>query len=195
MVVTGVEDSDFPQVPPDFISALGTLRSVGPCHGISFEEVPAPRNIAPFAAAVRAFTDADDGYHPLATGRFVILHDPATQPGWNSTFRLVTYVRSQMDAELGDDPLLGEVVWSWVHDAFDHCGANALALNGTVTRELSETFGGLQLRRSGLEVELRASWSPATLDLQPHMSSWLEVMARCAGTISCDYLDSLGVSR
>lgn len=179
--------------PEEFLSALASIRQVKDYRGCSLEEVPAPRTIAPYTAALRAFTEADDGYHPLATGRFVILFDPQTQPGWNGTMRLVTHVRSQMDAELGDDPLLGEVVWAWAHDALDNAGANLHDMNGTVTRELSETFGGLQLRRSGLEIELRASWTPATFDLVPHVAAWLELIARCAGTIGCDDLDSMRV--
>lgn len=181
------------QPPADFIAALTSIRQVSDFRGCTLEEVPAPRTLAPYAAALRAFTIADDGFHPLATGRFVILFDPLTQPGWNGPMRIVTHVRSQMDAELGDDPLLGEVIWSWAHDALDNAGANLHDMNGTVTRELSETFGGLELRRSGLEVEFRASWTPATFDLGPHVCAWLELIARCAGTIGCDDLDSMQV--
>lgn len=152
------------------------------CAGIELEEVPAPSKIAPYAAALHAYTIAEDDELPIATGRFVVLYDPDKQPGWGSRFRIIVHVRSQMDAELGNDPLIGEVVWSWAHDALDECGANARAMNGTVTRELSETFGGLQLSGSEVEIEMRASWTPATSDLGPHMSAWLNLIARTAGT-------------
>lgn len=149
---------------------------------LTLEEVPPPKKIAPYAAALRAFTVEQVDDYPIATGRFVILFDPAGQAGWNGEFRIIIHVRSQMDPELGTDPLLGEVVWSWTHDALDEAGANARDMNGTVTRELSETFGGLRLARSETEIEMRASWSPATSDLAPHLEAWQSLIARCAGT-------------
>lgn len=178
--------------PQEFIDALLSLRDVNAHQDIELEEVPAPRKIAPYAAALRAFTIAEDDEIPIATGRFVVLYDPDEQPGWNSRFRIIIHVRSQMDAEMGTDPLLGEVVWSWAHDALDDAGANARDMNGTVTRELSETFGGLTLDRSDVEIEMRASWSPATNDLGPHLEVWLNLIAQTAGT--CDDPDSTDTS-
>jgi hypothetical protein len=178
--------------PQEFIDALLSLRDVNAHQDIELEEVPAPRKIAPYAAALRAFTIAEDDEIPIATGRFVVLYDPDEQPGWNSRFRIIIHVRSQMDAEMGTDPLLGEVVWSWAHDALDDAGANARDMNGTVTRELSETFGGLTLDRSDVEIEMRASWSPATNDLGPHLEAWLNLIAQTAGT--CDDPDSTDTS-
>ena len=148
---------------------------------LSLRDVNAPRHeleeYLPRAKALRrspaSLHHAEDDEIPIATGRFVVLYDPDEQPGWNSRFRIIIHVRSQMDAEMGTDPLLGEVVWSWAHDALDDAGANARDMNGTVTRELSETFGGLTLDRSDVEIEMRASWSPATNDLGPHLEAWL----------------------
>ncbi|MDO5034957.1 MAG: DUF3000 domain-containing protein [Actinomycetaceae bacterium] len=175
--------------PQEFIDALLSLRRVEQKGGIEIEEVPAPRKIAPYAAALRAYTLAEEDELPIATGRFVILYDPASQPGWHSNFRIIVHVRSQMDPELGNDPLIGEVVWSWAHDALDEAGANAKAMNGTVTRELSETFGGLELSGSDVEIEMRASWSPGTSDLGPHMEAWLRLIERTAGTYIDDDLE------
>ena len=171
-------------VPDEFTSALATLRPVPAHHPLMrVEEVPAPRNIAPFAAALRAVSVEETDGFALGTGRFVILYDPDEQPGWHSRMRLITHVRAQMDPEMGEDPLLGEVVWSWVHDALDAAGANVRAMNGTVTRELSQTFGGLQLRQSEGDIELRASWSPVTFDLAAHMDAWLTIIETCCGTV------------
>ncbi|WP_072341303.1 DUF3000 domain-containing protein [Actinomyces urinae] len=168
--------------PQEFVEALLSLRSAPPEPGIELQEVPAPRKIAPYAAALRAFTEAEEDELPVATGRFVVLFDPDGQPGWNSRFRIIMHARSQVEPEMGSDPLLGEVVWSWAHDALDDAGANAHNMNGTVTRELSDTFGGLKLSGSEVEIEMRASWSPATNDLGPHMAAWLKLIARTAGT-------------
>ncbi|MDO5729071.1 MAG: DUF3000 domain-containing protein [Actinomycetaceae bacterium] len=190
MFAVGSNTSEAAAPPHDFIAALLSLRDASTRADILVEEVPAPRKIAPYAAALRAYTAQTVDELPIATGRFVVLYDPNEQPGWNSQFRIIIHVRSQMDDELGTDPLLGEVIWSWTHDALDAAGANARDMNGTVTRELSESFGGLTLSRSEVEIEMRASWSPATTDLAPHLEAWLSVIARCSGINDDDYEES-----
>ena len=52
---------------------------------------------------------------------------------------------------------------------------------GTITRVLSETFGGLELTDSCAHAEIRASWSPATPDLTPHLVAWYELLHVAAG--------------
>lgn len=182
MFAVGSREAQVQTPPESFVDALLSLRVAAMRPDLTIEEVPPPKKIAPYAAALRAFTVEHVDDFPIATGRFVILFDPAGQVGWNGQFRIIIHVRSQMDPELGADPLLGEVVWSWTHDALDESGANARDMNGTVTRELSETFGGLRLSRSETEIEMRASWSPATADLAPHLEAWQSLIARCAGT-------------
>jgi hypothetical protein len=54
---------------------------------ILIEEVPAPQKLAPFAFALSA--DVVIGESDLATGRFVLLHDPDGQEAWNGKFRAV----------------------------------------------------------------------------------------------------------
>ena len=53
----------------------------------------------------------------VATGRLVLLHDPAGQDAWDGTLRLVTYVTAELEPELASDPLLPAVGWSWLTDA------------------------------------------------------------------------------
>ena len=55
-----------------------------------------------------------------ASGRLILLHDPAGHEAWEGTLRLVTYVTAELDAEMATDPLLPEVGWSWLTDALDH---------------------------------------------------------------------------
>ena len=88
------------------------------------EEVPAPGNrVAPYGYAVEAellplhgsqiVIDAE----PLATGRFIVLHDPGGNDDWQGTWRVVTMASAGVDIHMGRDPLLAEVTWSWLIDA------------------------------------------------------------------------------
>ena len=94
-------------VPEQFIRALRSLRAVTVRPEIVLDEVPGPARIAPFSAALtaevrsaRRSLAADE----LASGRFVVLHDPAGQEAWDGTFRLVTLVRTAVEPEVGTDP-------------------------------------------------------------------------------------------
>ena len=70
--------------------ALLSLRQADHLAHILLEEVPPPRRLAPFTAALAMrTTDEDEAGQPLSTGRMVILHDPVEQIGWNGTFRVV----------------------------------------------------------------------------------------------------------
>ena len=55
----------------------------------------------------------------VATGRLILLHDPAGHDAWDGTLRLVTYVTAELEPEIATDPLLSEVAWSWLIDALD----------------------------------------------------------------------------
>ena len=81
------------------------LRDVRLRPEVILEEVPAPQRIAPHALALSADVVVDD--EELATGRFVLLHDPAAPEAWEGTFRVVSFVRAALEPELGADPLLG----------------------------------------------------------------------------------------
>ena len=85
----------------EFAESLATLRRATDNPLLEFEEVPPPSRMAPFTAALVMRTLANDGREPLAQGRFVILHDPDEQAGWNGTYRLVAQLRSQVDPEMG----------------------------------------------------------------------------------------------
>ena len=178
------------QAPPeDFHTALLSLRDASRNPEIDLEEVPAPTRMAPWTAALAMRTLSEEHGQPLASGRMVILHDPNGQPGWNGTFRLVAQLRSQIDPEMGADPLLGEAVWNWAHDCLEDAGAGYHDINGTITRELSESFGGLELRGSTLHVELRASWTPATPYLGEHLQAWCDLLCKTAGIVPQHYLE------
>jgi hypothetical protein len=127
---------------------------------LTFEDVPAPRTLAPFAAAVGVCVR--EGDDEIASGRFIVLYDPAGQEGWDGPLRVIVYIRADLEPEITVDPLLGEVAWSWLTEALDSRGIQYTAASGTVSRVLTEGFGGKLGEQPVSGMEVRASWSPAT---------------------------------
>lgn len=176
--------------PTDFFHAFVTeIKTLSPRSEIRLEEIPAPQRLAPFAYAVSAdladhnpasFNDGE--VEDIATGRFVLLHDPAGQETWEGNFRCVTFVRSALETEMEADPLLPDVGWSWFIDALTNSGAEYVAPSGTVTRVMSASFGQLSTHDESSEIEVRASWTPVNpSELLKHVNAWLELMASAAG--------------
>ncbi len=164
-----------------FARAAGALREVRLRPEIHLEEIPAPARIAPHSLALSGEVLRAGADEPLADGRFVVLYDPAEPEAWEGAWRVVTFARASMEAELGTDPLLGEVGWSWLTDAIHANGAGFRALGGTVTRVVSESFAGLSDREPEIELEVRASWSPTDPDLGEHLGIWSELLCTIAG--------------
>ncbi|WP_432497704.1 DUF3000 domain-containing protein [Kineococcus gypseus] len=172
-----------------FQRAVRALREVRLRPDVVLTEVPAPARIAPHAVALGGDVLADG--EELATGRFILLHDPAAPPEWGGTFRVVTYVRADLEAEMGADPLLGRVGWSWLEEALAAHGARAGAVGGTVTRVLSEGYGALADRPPSVDVEVRASWTPlpgagrdaadGPFDVAAHLRAWAVLLCTVAG--------------
>ncbi|ROR93644.1 hypothetical protein EDD28_3066 [Salana multivorans] len=174
--------NETPSLPPDFEAALLSLRGHAWRSEVRLEEVPPPTRIAPWALALTAEVNpTSEPEDMVANGRFVVLHDPDGQDAWNGTFRVVVLARARLEDEMGDDPLLGEAAWSWLTDSLTEAGADYHSLSGTVTRVLSETFGGLEVRGHEVEVELRASWTPGSTDLGPHLRAWVAATAWAGG--------------
>jgi hypothetical protein len=153
------------------------------------EDAPAPKRLAPYAAAVAVTVYRDD--EDIASGRLILLYDPAGQDAWAGTFRVVAYVRADIEPEVAADPLLGEVGWSWLTEALDtHVPGYALE-SGTVTRDITEGFGAKEDEVPLTGFELRASWSPTAgeqlpgdldaLDLGSHVVAWCACIAAAAG--------------
>jgi hypothetical protein len=157
-----------------------------------FEDVPAPKRLAPYAMAIAATVQRDGT--DVAWGRLVLLYDPDGQEAWDGMFRLVAYVRADVDPEMAADPLLGEVGWSWLSEALDAHVPGYAAPSGTVTRVITEGFGAKRDELPLTGFELRASWSPAgpgnsgageadldTIDLSAHISAWCDCLSAAAG--------------
>ena len=169
------------EVPAAFLEALRSLRATRLRPEIRLVEVPGPGRIAPFTAALTGDVSAPRSAEDLASGRFVVLHDPDGQEAWEGTFRLVTFVRATLEAELGADGLLAGVAWTWFSDAIDDAGITPIATGGTVTRVLSQSFGTLAARPDEVEVEIRASWTAEGPDLGPHLQAWGALLCASAG--------------
>jgi Protein of unknown function (DUF3000) len=178
-----------------FAAAVATFtagREAQTGHAFVFEDVPAPRRLAPYATAIAATVQRDGA--DVAWGRLVLLYDPDGQDGWDGAFRLVAYVRADVEPEIAADPLLGEVGWSWLSEALDAHVPGYAVPSGTVTRVITEGFGAKRDELPLTGFELRASWSPAgpgntevpdsdlnTLDLSAHISAWCDCLSAAAG--------------
>ncbi|GAA4658490.1 DUF3000 domain-containing protein [Kineococcus glutinatus] len=170
--------------PTAFDRAAAGLQEARLRPEVRLAAVPAPARIAPqsFALAGEVVRDGDE----LATGRFVLLHDPAAPAQWGGRFRVVTLASADLEADLGADPLLGPVAWSWLEDGLRAAGADAVRLGGTVTRVVSESYGELSHREASVDVEVRASWTPAPgpdgdLDAEAHLQAWCVLLCSVAG--------------
>jgi hypothetical protein len=170
---------DQPQAPAAFRRAVESLHIAEVRPEIEFEDLPAPQRLAPHSAAIGASVYRDDD--ELAVGRLILLYDPDGQRGWEGPFRLVAYVRADMEPEITSDPLLGPVAWSWLTEALETHHADYSAAGGTVTRAVSEGFGNKAEDPVTTELELRASWSPAEEDLSGHVAAWCDLMCVAAG--------------
>ncbi len=150
-------------------------------------EVPAPRRIAPWSVALTGEVEAPRADDPdLASGRFIVLHDPAGQEAWQGSFRVVTMVRATLEPEMASEEMLAEVAWTWLEDALRDTGAAVRAEGGTVTRVLSQSFGALAGKDNDVELEMRASWTPVPAgpgpaDLGDHLAAWAQLLCTAAG--------------
>ena len=169
-------------VPAVFAQAIRGLRAVRPRPEITLEEVSPPARLAPYSFAIFATVTREPGDGvEVASGRLILLHDPAGHEAWEGTLRLVTYVTAELDAEMATDPLLPEVGWSWLTDALDHHHALSKAAAGTVTQTLSTRFGDLSGTPPTADIEIRASWTPVDRGLEPHLEAWCTLLALTAG--------------
>lgn len=165
-----------------FEHAVESLHAAQLRPEVHLEETTPPKRLAPYAHALSAdiYPDpADDD--PTATARLVLLYDPAGQEAWHGEFRLVTYIRASLEPEMGSDPLLLAVGWSWMVDSLAARSAPYTAASGTVTRVTSEGFGGMAGELATAELELRASWTPLDANLTAHALAWADALATAAG--------------
>jgi DUF3000 family protein len=168
--------------PETFVRALAALRAVTPRPEVLLEETPAPQRLAPHAVALSADVLApQDPETELGTGRLVLLYDPAGHEAWEGTFRVVTYVRAELDHDMAGDPMLPGVGWAWLTEALATHEASFTAASGTVTRVASESFGAISGEPGTAQIEIRASWTPLDELFGAHLLAWCDLLCTTAG--------------
>jgi hypothetical protein len=185
-VGTGDAVATFGEAVAELSGALADVATARP--ELSFEQEPAPRRLAPHAMAISAVlsgTGPGAGAE-IGGGRFVLLFDPAGQQGWDGSYRIISYVRAELEPEMASDPLINAVGWSWLTEALDTCGAGHRNISGTVTTVATQGFGAKQGEPASTGFELRASWSPepdadGDLLLTEHLAAWCAVICAAAG--------------
>ncbi|MFZ4107903.1 MAG: DUF3000 domain-containing protein [Candidatus Planktophila sp.] len=170
-----------------FERLIDQLRTFTPRAEVVLEEVPAPQKLATYAFAFSADVSnglLGDNEDEIASGRFVLLHEPGGQETWDGEFRCVTFVRADVDVVMQSDPLLPEVGWSWFLQSLADSDCEITAPSGTVTRVSSASFGKLSPRNDESEIEIRASWTPVVVDpaeLIKHIAGWCTLISEVAG--------------
>ncbi|MBG6054303.1 hypothetical protein IWX81_000693 [Salinibacterium sp. CAN_S4] len=172
-----------PQLPRDFAAAIASMRSATSRSELSVSEIPAPGSLAPWSIALAAdVTPVRHGNDSeLGTGRFVLLYDPESPEAWGGQYRVICFAQAPLETEMGVDPFLADVAWSWLVDALDTRGARYTSASGTATRILSTGFGELESQGDGAQIELRASWTPDDNDIAAHVEGWGELLCMLAG--------------
>jgi hypothetical protein len=175
-------DAAAPVAPPPevFQLAVESLTSTQVRPEVRVEPLRPPQRLAPFSYAVSAEIIDADG-RDLATGRLVLLHDPDGHEAWDGVLRLVAYASAELDDEMGVDPMLPAVGWSWLTDALDERDAAYRAAGGTVTQTTSTRFGDLHGPQTAVSIELRASWTADTAELAPHLLAFVDLLCTAAG--------------
>jgi hypothetical protein len=170
-------------VPVEFSAALDSAELAVFRSELRVHETAAPEGLAPFQRAWAAdvepsSTTSDEEY---GTGRLVFLCDPERPDAWGSPYRMVVFAQAPVDPSMGADQFLPNVAWSWLIDALETRGAQYINSAGTTTTVLSTGFGDLASEGQGAQVEVRASWSPTTSDIRPHLEAWSEFVCMLAG--------------
>jgi DUF3000 family protein len=178
-------------VPPLFQAAVAGIEAVRLRPELDLDPLPAPRRLAAYSHAVSVGV-ADSEGDETSSGRFVALYEPDGHDEWHGVYRCVTLAQADLEPEIAEDPLLPDVVWSWLTEAMERHGASHAVLGGTVSRCASVSFGELAQRPASTSVELRASWTPhappggwtpdsAHAAFEAHFHAWVDMLAAAAG--------------
>jgi hypothetical protein len=191
-----------------FRAVIDAMTSAPQRADFTWRTIPAPSRMAPSTWACTGEILVHDD--ELASGRLVILHDPAGQESWDGTYRMVALVQAQLEPEFAIESMLGDVAWSWVTEALELHDAEARELGCTATRVVSQSYGALASRPSTVDVEMRVSWTPEpteppgpgapaappsdpadatehdaahapAIDLAPHFAAWTAMLAAAGG--------------
>lgn len=171
------------ETPKEFEFALESIGRANTRDDLVVRSIPAPDGLAPWSVALAAEVDAAShgSEYDLGAGRFVLLYDPSAPDAWGGRFRIVCFAQAPLETEIGIDPFLADVAWSWLTDALDDRVADYTAASGTATKIISTGFGELAEQGDGAKIELRASWTPLEADISAHVEAWIELVGMLAG--------------
>lgn len=185
-----------------FERAAEQLRSARFRSELQVREIPAPERIAPRSVALAAgvirgsaHPAEESGDSPYGAGRLILLHDPDSAAEWGSPFRIICFAQAPLEVEIGVDPFIADVAWSWLVDALDSRGAQVTFASGTATKTLSTGFGTLEEQGDAAQIEIRASWTPLGTDFAAHAEAWSELLCLLAGLPHQEGVASLGAKR
>lgn len=189
-----------------FAAAVAQLRGARLRRELQVREIPAPERIAPRSIAFSAgivhgstrpgeHPDDEAGDSPFGAGRLILMHDPASADEWGSPFRIVCFAQAPLEMEIGVDPFIADVAWSWLIDALDSRSAAYTYASGTATKTLSTGFGTLEAQGDAAQLEIRASWTPTDTRFAAHAEAWGELLCLLAGLPHQEGVASLGVKR
>ncbi|WP_202567118.1 DUF3000 domain-containing protein [Agreia sp. COWG] len=177
------DSSHASELPAAFAAAVRAVHAAVTRPELVMSEIASPGNLAPYSLALAA--DVNPERHgadsELGTGRFILLYDADEPEAWGGAFRVVCFAQAPLETDIGLDPFLADVTWSWLVDALDTRGARYSAASGTATKIISSGFGELSSQGDGAQIELRASWTPDDSDVTAHVEGWGELLCMLAG--------------
>lgn len=178
-----MSEFDVSLAPSEFREAVASIENATVRDDVSLAPFPSPTGLAPHAWALSA--DVTPAIHGLdsewGTGRLIVLFDPEEPESWGGPWRIVCFAQAPLETEIGADPFLAEVTWSWLIDALAAHDAAYHSPSGTATKTISRGFGELAEEGEGAQIEIRASWSPRNGDLAAHVEAWTDLLAMLAG--------------
>ncbi len=176
--------------PTPFREAVATMHAAVVRSEIELAPIPPPQRLAPYSYALGAevkppepemSAERPEDLDNEAFGRLILLYDPDGIDAWDGTMRLVTYIQADLDPQEALDPLLPEVAWSWLVEALESRTEHVTALGGTVTATTSVRYGDISGPPRGHQLEMRASWTATTPELDTHVQAFCEVLEHAAG--------------
>ncbi|UOQ60907.1 DUF3000 domain-containing protein [Leucobacter rhizosphaerae] len=189
--------------PRAFAVAADQIRGATLRSELRTREIPAPERIAPYSIALaagvsRGGEDVPEGESVdsiYGAGRIILMYNPESTDEWGGPFRIVCFAQAPLEVEIGVDPFISDVAWSWLVDALDSRGAEYTFLSGTATKTLSSGFGSLESQGDAAQIELRASWTPLGTDVAAHAEAWSELLCLLAGLPHQEGVDSIAAQR
>jgi len=169
-------------LPLPFAAAVHDLSAFEWDPRVQIRELEPPANIAPYSAAIEA--DMVVGGEDIASGRLILLHDPAGNDAWGGGFRCVTFAQADVSPETCHDEMMADVGWSWLIEALKTHDARFASESGTVTTTASTHFGTKQDQEQLAQIEIRASWTPLLdehASLTVHLAAWQDLLRAIAG--------------